>query len=279
MTEDFGTLKRRMRAFIDDEVIAAEPVLEQAGDEGRAALAALRVKAKEQGLWALGHPKEIGGGGLSFMETALLNEDIGRSYFGQKAVGTWSMQDSLMLLENAAPELRERWLEPLVAGEIRSSVGLTEPEVAGSDPTLIRSTAVLEGDEWVINAHKWFNRRQHRRVHDDLRGHRSRRRPAPARVRHHRADRRAWLRGRARRPHAWPRRESHGRPLRGCTTGPTKCIATPWHACWPRISARPRARADRGPARVCVQWERVVCFERSLMITGLPTHSTRSENE
>src|SRR5690606_27140988 len=84
------------------------------------------------------------------------NEDIGRSFYGQKAVGTWSMQDSLMLMENASVEQRERWLGPLVAAEIRSSVGLTEPGVAGSDPTLIASTAVLDGDEWVVNAHKWF---------------------------------------------------------------------------------------------------------------------------
>ena len=156
MTENFEDLKRRVRAFIDEEVIPRERVLDDAGTAGRASLNELRAMAKAQGIWALGHPTEIGGGGLSFMEVALLNEDIGRSFFGQKAVGTWSMQDSIMLTENASDEQRERWLKPLVAGDIRSSVGLTEPEVAGSDPTLIQSTAVLDGDEWVVNAHKWF---------------------------------------------------------------------------------------------------------------------------
>ena len=107
-------------------------------------------------MWALGHPKEIGGGGLGFMDVTLLNEVIGRSFFGQSAVGTWSMQDSIMLHKHGTPKQKERWLEPLVAGDIRSSVGMTEPEVPGSDPTMMRATAVLDGDEWVINAHKWF---------------------------------------------------------------------------------------------------------------------------
>lgn len=155
-SESFEDLRERVRDFIDGEVIPAEPEMDEGGETGTARLQALKDEAKARGLWALGHPAEIGGGGLSFMQTALLNEVIGRSYYGQKAVGTWSMQDSLMLRENASPEQRERWLKPLVAGEIRSSVGLTEPEVAGSDPTLIQSTAVLDGDEWVVNAHKWF---------------------------------------------------------------------------------------------------------------------------
>lgn len=156
MTENFDELKKKVREFIDDEVIPAEPEMDAGGEAGTARLNALRAEAKKRGIWALGHPAEIGGGGLSFMETALLNEDIGRSFYGQKAVGTWSMQDSLMLNENASDEQREKWLKPLVAADIRSSVGLTEPEVAGSDPTLIASTAELDGDEWVINAHKWF---------------------------------------------------------------------------------------------------------------------------
>jgi alkylation response protein AidB-like acyl-CoA dehydrogenase len=156
MTESFAELRKRVRDFIDNEVIPAEPVMDVADSAATAQLEALKAEAKRRGIWALGHPADIGGGGRTFMETALLNEVIGRSFYGQKAVGTWSMQDSLMLKENASPEQRERWLKPLVAGEIRSSVGLTEPEVAGSDPTLISSTAVQDGDEWVINAHKWF---------------------------------------------------------------------------------------------------------------------------
>jgi alkylation response protein AidB-like acyl-CoA dehydrogenase len=85
-----------------------------------------------------------------------LNEVIGRSHYGQMAVGSASMQDSIMLHLYASEEQKQRWLVPLVAGEIYPSVGLTEPEVAGSDPTLMKTPAVLHGDEWVINGHKWF---------------------------------------------------------------------------------------------------------------------------
>jgi alkylation response protein AidB-like acyl-CoA dehydrogenase len=155
-SSDLGETLAKMRAFIDEEVIPAEPVLRSMTLESLVAMGRLKDEAKQQGLWALGHPEEIGGGGLSFMDVTRLNEIIGRSFFGQSAVGTWSMQDSIMLHKYANEEQRQRWLLPLVAGEIRSSVGMTEPEVAGSDPTLMQATAVLDGDEWVINAHKWF---------------------------------------------------------------------------------------------------------------------------
>jgi alkylation response protein AidB-like acyl-CoA dehydrogenase len=93
---------------------------------------------------------------MPFMSFVYMNEIIGRSQFGQVAVGSVSMQDSIMLHLYASPEQRERWLEPLVAGDIYPSVGLTEPEVAGSDPTLMQTHAELDGDEWVVNGHKWF---------------------------------------------------------------------------------------------------------------------------
>ncbi|MDH3682440.1 MAG: acyl-CoA dehydrogenase family protein, partial [Acidimicrobiia bacterium] len=99
---------------------------------------------------------EIGGGGLPFMDFVYLNEVIGRSHWGQWAVGSLSMQDSIMLHLYASDAQRERFLKPLVAGEVYPSVGLTEPEVAGSDPIQMQTTATLDGDEWVINGHKWF---------------------------------------------------------------------------------------------------------------------------
>jgi len=153
LTPEVRELRSRMRRFIDEEVIPREPDLLTGGG---AALGELKASAKAQGLWALGHPTEIGGAGVPFMPFVYLNEVIGRSEFGQAAVGSLSMQDSIMLHLHASDDQRRRWLEPLVAGDIYPSVGLTEPEVAGSDPTLMRATARLEGDEWVIDAHKWF---------------------------------------------------------------------------------------------------------------------------
>src|SRR3954468_542423 len=157
LSPELTDLRQKMKEFIDGEVIPAEPVL--LGNDPLVAaetLESLKAEAKRRDLWALGHPAEIGGGGLPFMTFALLNEIIGRSEFGQLAVGSMSMQDSIMLHLYASSEQRERFLKPLVAGEIYPSVGLTEPEVAGSDPTLMQTTAQLDGDHWVINGHKWF---------------------------------------------------------------------------------------------------------------------------
>jgi len=149
-------LRARMKEFIDGEVIPAEPVLGEGTDRSAARIADLKAEAKRRGLWALGHPAAIGGGDLPFMDFVYLNEIIGRSEYGQLAVGSATMQDSIMLHLYGTEEQKRRWLAPMVAGEISPSVGLTEPEVAGSDPTLMQTSAVLDGDEWVINGHKWF---------------------------------------------------------------------------------------------------------------------------
>ena len=162
VSPELTDLRRRMKDFIDGEVIPSEPVLLTADAAAAERLDELKAAAKRSDLWALGHPAEIGGGGLPFMDFVYLNEIIGRSEWGQFAVGTVSMQDSIMLQLYASEAQRERFLKPMVAGEIYPSVGLTEPEVAGSDPTQMRTTAVLDGDEWVINGHKWFTSGAHR---------------------------------------------------------------------------------------------------------------------
>lgn len=146
----------RMRAFIDGEVVPEEPVLARGDTQSEHALDRLRRRAEDRGLWALGHPAEIGGGGLSFLEFVYLNEIIGRSEFGQLAVGSVSMQDSLMMLKHGTAAQRQRWIPPIVAGEFLPSVAITEPDTAGSDPTLIATQAVPDGDSWVIDGHKWF---------------------------------------------------------------------------------------------------------------------------
>ncbi len=156
LPEELRALKTQMKTFINEVVIPSEPELMSEDANSERVASELKTKAKEAGLWALGHPSEIGGGGLPFMDFVYLNEVIGRSHWGQWAVGSLSMQDSIMLHLYASDEQRERFLKPLVAGEIYPSVGLTEPEVAGSDPTQMQATAVLDGDEWVISGHKWF---------------------------------------------------------------------------------------------------------------------------
>ncbi len=153
MSPDVRLLRESVRRFIDEEVIPVERQLLL--DDG-SGLRELMHRAKEQGLWALGHPEELGGGGLPFLDYVFINEVIGRSEPAVVALGTHTLQDSLMLYRHGTSAQKARWLEPLAAGEIYPAVGLTEPEVAGSDPTLIQTTAVPDGDEWVINGHKWF---------------------------------------------------------------------------------------------------------------------------
>ncbi|MFI6503123.1 acyl-CoA dehydrogenase family protein [Nonomuraea typhae] len=142
-----------VHAFMTERVEPAEPAL-HAGDG--AVLRELQEEAKKEGLWALGHPRELGGGGLPFLDYVYVNEVQGRSEYGQLALGTFTLQDSLMLHEHASPGQRERYLEPLVRGDIWPSFAMTEPEIAGSDPTQIRTTATLDGDAWLINGRKWF---------------------------------------------------------------------------------------------------------------------------
>ncbi|MDG1198273.1 MAG: acyl-CoA dehydrogenase family protein [Actinomycetota bacterium] len=156
LSPELRELKQRMKSFVNETIIPREPELMREDASSDAAMNELKQAAKSAGLWALGHPEEIGGGGLPFMDFVYLNEVIGRSHWGSRAVGSLSMQDSIMLHLYASEEQRSRFLNPLVAGDAYPSVGLTEPEVAGSDPTQMQATAVLDGDEWVINGHKWF---------------------------------------------------------------------------------------------------------------------------
>ncbi|MDG2113823.1 MAG: acyl-CoA dehydrogenase family protein, partial [Actinomycetota bacterium] len=118
LSPELRELKGRMKTFINDVVIPVEPTLMREDDTTEAALADLKEAGKDAGLWALGHPEEIGGGGLPFMDFVYLNEVIGRSHWGQWAVGSLSMQDSIMLHLYASDEQRERFLSPLVAGEV-----------------------------------------------------------------------------------------------------------------------------------------------------------------
>lgn len=132
--------------FVEDEGLPA--ALEQE----------LQRKVKAQGLWGPNLPREWGGMGIGFIGQALLNEIIGRSVFAPRLFGSAAPDagNAELLIISATAEQKEEYLRPLAAGEVRSCFAMTEPEVAGSDPTGLRTTAVQEGDKWVINGHKWF---------------------------------------------------------------------------------------------------------------------------
>jgi acyl-CoA dehydrogenase len=118
----------------------------------------LQQEVKDQGLWAPNLPKEWGGMGIGYIGQALVNEIIGRSIIAPRIFGEAAPDagNAEILIVAANAEQKERYLRPLAAGEVRSCFAMTEPEVAGSDPTLLRTTAERDVDEWVINGHKWF---------------------------------------------------------------------------------------------------------------------------
>jgi len=132
---------------------------EQALETDDALVAALQSRAKSEGLWAPHVPPEAGGTGTGFLAYAHLNEEIGRSIPAQLVFGCQAPDagNAEILHLFGTDEQKERWLRPLVAGEIRSFFSMTEPEVSGSDPTTLKTTARREGDEWVIDGHKWFS--------------------------------------------------------------------------------------------------------------------------
>jgi alkylation response protein AidB-like acyl-CoA dehydrogenase len=151
--------RERVREFMDAHVYPNERALSRDDDAADALVGKLQTRAKDAGLWAPHLPPEAGGSGGGFIEYAHLNEEIGRSAYAQLVFGCQAPDagNGEILHQYGTEEQKERFLRPLVAGETRSFFGMTEPEVAGSDPTLLRGRAVRDGDEWVIDAHKWFS--------------------------------------------------------------------------------------------------------------------------
>jgi len=154
-TQDLANLRAKYRAFMEQHVYANEARLE----DDDALVAELQARAKAEGLWAPHVPPEAGGTGTGFLAYAHLNEEIGRSIPAQLVFGCQAPDagNAEILHLFGTDEQKQRWLRPLVAGEIRSFFSMTEPEVSGSDPTTLRTTARREGDEYVIDGHKWFS--------------------------------------------------------------------------------------------------------------------------
>ena len=118
----------------------------------------IQDRVKAAGLWAPHLPKEYGGMGIGFMKHAYMNEILAWSPYSNSLFGVVAPDsgNQTILIKYGTEEQKKKWLEPLIAGEIRSCFSMTEPDAPGSDPTAIQTRAVRDGDEWVINGRKWF---------------------------------------------------------------------------------------------------------------------------
>jgi acyl-CoA dehydrogenase len=147
------------RAFMNDRVLPNERLLDREDDEAELLVRSLQDEVRALGLWAPHVPPEAGGTGTGFLDYAHLNEHIGRTVWGQLVFGCQAPDagNAEILYLFGTDDQKERWLRPLVAGRVRSFFSMTEPEVPGSDPTTLRTRAVRDGGDWVIDGHKWFS--------------------------------------------------------------------------------------------------------------------------
>jgi len=163
---EITALLERVRAFQDEHIYPREKELLDSLDrevkEGvpyPADLIEIRQKAKAEGLWNLFLPEEEYGPGLSNLDYAMLCEEMGRSpavapmAFNCAAPDTGNTE---IVLEHGTDAQKDAWGFPLLEGDIRSCFSMTEPATSGSDPTNLAASAVLDGDEWVVNGHKWY---------------------------------------------------------------------------------------------------------------------------
>jgi acyl-CoA dehydrogenase len=156
-------LKRRIVDFLETHVYPHEAELfhdehlVKTGVPYPPRLVEIRKRAKADGLWNLFLPGEHGAG-LTNWEYGILCEEMGRSLIGAMVFNCHAPDTgNIEILEEFGTRDQQRqWLKPLLDGDIRSCFSMTEPDVAGSDPTLIQTRAVKDGDHWVLNGHKWF---------------------------------------------------------------------------------------------------------------------------
>ncbi len=149
-----------MRAFVREEIQPLETLInELEWDQMMRAMEPLREQVKERGLWAAHLDEELGGQGFGQVKLGLMHEILGTTPLAPFAFGNAAPDsgNSEILALAGTPEQKERYLHPLLEGDLKSAFSMTEPNSAGSDPTLLKTAAVKDGDDWVINGHKWFS--------------------------------------------------------------------------------------------------------------------------
>ena len=148
-----------MREFVRERIWPLETLIDELGYDGlRRAITPLAEQVRERGLWAAHLDPELGGQGFGQVKLGLMHEILGTSPIAPLAFGNAAPDsgNSEILALAGTDEQKERYLHPLLAGDLKSAFSMTEPDTAGSDPTLLKTSAVRDGDEWVINGRKWF---------------------------------------------------------------------------------------------------------------------------
>ncbi len=149
----------RIRRFVDQELIPLEmEFIRRPWAQVEPLLEEKRRRVQEMGLWGLALPTEVGGHGLTLAQFGRVSEELGRTPIGHYVFGCQApdIGNMELLLHHGTEAQKSRWLMPLVRGEIRSCFSMTEPDYPGSNPVWMGTTAVREGDEYVINGRKWY---------------------------------------------------------------------------------------------------------------------------
>jgi acyl-CoA dehydrogenase len=149
-----------MTEFVRERIWPLETLLDELGWEGLIrAVAPLQEQVKARGLWAAHLDPELGGQGFGQVKLGLMHEILGTSPIAPLAFGNAAPDsgNSEILALAGTPEQKDRYLHPLLAGDLKSAFSMTEPDTAGSDPTLLKTRAIKDGEDWVINGRKWFS--------------------------------------------------------------------------------------------------------------------------
>lgn len=163
ISEQGKIIEDQLLRFIKNKIIPSEQQViresaEMSDGQDAPSVKRLRQEAKELGLWNLYLPDKEWGAGVSNHDYSVLCEHMGRSQIASRVFNCNAPDtgNAEILVEFGSAEQKAKFLRPLLDGEIRSCFSMTEPDTPGSDPTALRTAAVRDGDEWVINGHKWF---------------------------------------------------------------------------------------------------------------------------
>jgi len=159
VSDEFSARLERLRQLVDEVLIPLEPLmLGHQRSEFESALEQVRAQMREEGFWLPQVPTGHGGQGLSLYQHGLVSEQLGRSLVGHVACNCQAPDAGNMevLIERGTPEQQDEFLKPLLAGRTRSAFAMTEPGHAGSNPVVLSTRAQRDGDEYVIDGHKWY---------------------------------------------------------------------------------------------------------------------------